>query len=65
MKSGKIEFSSKYENGINTSSSFEIAAAVTVEAETIDISFTGNSKVSKVNQKISIKVPAEKDVVEY
>lgn len=65
VKSGKIEFSSKYENGINTSSSFEIAAAVTVEAETIDISFTGNSKVSKINQKISIKVPAEKDVVEY
>ena len=64
-KSGKITFSSKYENGVNVSSTFKIAAVVTLESETLDLSFEGTSKTSKINQKISINLPAEKDVVEY
>ncbi len=64
-KSGEITFSSKYENGVNVSSAFKIAAVVTIESETLDLSFEGTSKTSKINQKISINLPAEKDVVEY
>ena len=63
-KSGKIKFSSKYANGINTSSEFEIAATIYNGKEEIAISFTGDSTLN-TTKSVNIKLPAEKDIVEY
>lgn len=63
-KSGKIKFTSKYANGVNTASTFDIAATIYNGKEEIAISFTGDSTLS-TTKSVNVKLPAEKDVVEY
>ncbi len=63
-KSGKIKFTSKYANGVNTASTFDIAATIYNGKEEIAISFTSDSTLS-TTKTVNVKLPAEKDVVEY
>lgn len=63
-KNGKIKFTAKYENGMYKTSAFEIVAAIKLESEVIDVTFEGDSTIN-TTKSVSIKLPAEKDVVEY
>ena len=63
MKDSKLTFTSKYANGINTEATLGLAVDVEYDDEIVDFDVTITGKMNKVNENVTVKIPAAKDVV--
>ena len=63
LSNTKLTFTSKYANGVSTEATFKFTTKIKIDYETLDISVDTKAVANKINEKVTIKIPAEKDVV--
>ena len=63
LKDTKLTFTSKYANGINTEATVGLALDMEYDDEIVDLDVTITSKMNKVNENVTVKIPAEKDII--
>ena len=63
LKNSKITFTNKYADGINTEATLGIAFDMVYDDEIIDLDMTITGKMNKVNENVTLKIPAAKDVI--
>ena len=63
LSNTKLTVTSKYANGVGTEATFKFTTKIKMDYETVEIGVDTKAIANKINENISIKIPAEKDVV--
>ena len=63
FKDTKLTCTTKYEKGVNTEATVNLAFDMDYDDEIIDLDVTMTAKMNKINENINVKIPAGKDVV--
>ena len=63
LSNTKLTVTSKYANGIGTEATFKFTTKIKMDYETVEIELDTKAVANKVNEKVTVKIPAEKDVV--
>lgn len=63
LKNTKLVFTSKYANGLNTEATLNLDVEMEYDDEIVDLDMTITGKINKVNENVTVKLPAEKDVI--
>lgn len=63
LSNTKLTITSKYANGVGTEATFKFTTKIKMDYETVEIAVDTKAVTDKINQNVTVKIPAEKDIV--